>query len=172
MDASYGSNSALRTNVSALGLSYVAGIVATVKVRVVPDRGAAEQRISVKELALGLPKHAWRTITWREGSYKRLRSRFARVQVRTAPIRRAAERREATLLIEWPEGEAEPTKYWLSTLDKKISFRRLVTSPKCAGASSAITRSSSRKLGSGTTRGADGPVSIITARCASRPTDS
>ena len=126
MDASYGSNSALRTNVSALGLSYVAGIVPTVKVRAVSDGGVAEQRISVKELALGLPKHAWRTITWREGSNKRLRSRFARVQVRTAPIRRAAERREETLLIEWPEGEAEPTKYWLSTLDKKISFRRLV----------------------------------------------
>jgi hypothetical protein len=29
-------------------------------------------------------------------------------------------------LIEWPEGEAEPTKYWLSNLDKKISFQRLV----------------------------------------------
>ncbi len=126
MDASYGSNSALRSNVSALGLRYVAGIVTTVKVRAVSDRAAAEQRISVKELALGLPKHAWRTITWREGSNKRLRSRFARVQVRTAPIRRAAERTEETLLIEWPDGEAEPTKYWLSTLDKKISFRRLV----------------------------------------------
>src|SRR5262249_7976467 len=72
------------------------------------------------------PKHAWRTITWREGTNDRLRSRFARVQVRTAPIRRAAERAEETLLIEWPESEAEPTKYWLSTLDKKISFRRLL----------------------------------------------
>jgi hypothetical protein len=30
------------------------------------------------------------------------------------------------LLIEWPEGEAAPTKYWLSTLDKGISFRHLV----------------------------------------------
>jgi hypothetical protein len=48
------------------------------------------------------------------------------VQVRTAPIRRAVERTEETLLIEWPEGEAEPSKYWLSTLDKNISFRRLV----------------------------------------------
>jgi hypothetical protein len=48
------------------------------------------------------------------------------VQVRTAPIRRAAERAEETLLIEWPEGEAEPTKYWLSTLDKNVSFSRLV----------------------------------------------
>src|SRR5215831_6017547 len=46
--------------------------------------------------------------------------------VRTAPIRRAAERPEETLLIEWPEGEDAPTKYWLSTVDKNISFRALV----------------------------------------------
>ncbi len=126
MDASYGSNSALRAGVSALALSYVAGIVPTIKVRAVSDGGELEQRMSVKDLALSLPKHAWRTITWREGTAERLRSRFARVRVRTAPIRRAAERAEETLLIEWPEGEAEPTKYWLSTLDKKIAFRRLV----------------------------------------------
>jgi SRSO17 transposase len=126
MDASYGSNSALRAGISALALSYVAGIVSTVKVRAVSDRGEPGERMSVKQLALSLPKHAWRTITWREGSAVKLRSRFARVQVRTAPIRRASERVEETLLIEWPEGEAAPTKYWLSTLDKKISFRRLV----------------------------------------------
>jgi SRSO17 transposase len=125
MDASYGSNSALRTGISALRLAYVAGIVSTVKVRAVHDRGATE-RMSVKKLALSLPKHAWRTITWREGTADRLRSRFARIQVRTAPIRGAARRAEETLLIEWPEGEAEPTKYWLSTLDKNISFRRLI----------------------------------------------
>ena len=126
MDASYGSNSALRTGVSALALTYVAGIVSTVKVRATPDHDARERRMSVKELALSLPKHAWRTITWREGSADRLRSRFARMRVRTAPIRRAAGRAEETLLIEWPEGEAEPTKYWLATLDQDISFRHLV----------------------------------------------
>src|SRR5216683_825006 len=126
MDASYGSNSALRTGISALALTYVAGIVSTVKVRATPDHDARERRMSVKELALSLPKHAWRTITWREGSADRLRSRFARMRVRTAPIRRAAGRAEETLLIEWPEGEAEPTKYWLATLDQDISFRHLV----------------------------------------------
>jgi SRSO17 transposase len=125
MDASYGSHSVLRKGVSALELSYVAAIVSTVKVRAAP-----EQRMSVKELALSLPKHAWRTITWREGSADKLRSRFARVRVRTAPIRRAAERAEETLLIEWPKDEAEPTKYWLSTLDKDISFQRLVDAAK------------------------------------------
>src|SRR5579862_7465925 len=126
MDASYGTNSALRAGVSALALSYVAGIVPTLKVRAVSKRGTLNKRMSAKNLALSLPKHAWRTITWREGTNKKLRSRFARVQVHTAPIRGAAERTEETLLIEWPEGEAEPTKYWLSNLDKNISFRRLV----------------------------------------------
>jgi SRSO17 transposase len=125
-DASYGSNSAFRTGISALGLTYVAAIIPTVKVRRVSDRGASEERLSAKELALSLPKHAWRTITWREGTNNRLRSRFARVRVRTAPIRGAAGRPEETLLIEWPKGEPAPTKYWLATVNENISFRALV----------------------------------------------
>jgi SRSO17 transposase len=84
------------------------------------------KRLSVKSLALRLPKHAWRKITWREGTNKKLTSRFARVRVRTAPIRGAAARPEETLVIEWPEGEAEPTKYWLVTVDKDTAFRALV----------------------------------------------
>jgi SRSO17 transposase len=125
-DSSYGSNSALRAGVSELVLCYVAGIIPTIKVQAVLRGGKPGKRISARQLALSLPKHAWRTITWREGTNEILRSRFARVQVRTAPIRRAAERPEETLLIEWPEGEAKPTKYWLSTVDNNISFRGLV----------------------------------------------
>src|SRR5439155_18294915 len=30
------------------------------------------------------------------------------------------------LLIEWPEGEKEPTKYWLSTFPENIAFAELV----------------------------------------------
>ena len=130
MDASYGSNGDLRYGVGALALSYVAGIVPTLNVQAVIDGSEPDKplgaRLSAKELALGLPKHAWRTVAWREGTNARLSSRFARVRVRTSPIRRARERTEETLLIEWPEGEAEPTKYWLSTLPKSTSFRRLV----------------------------------------------
>jgi SRSO17 transposase len=130
MDASYGSNSELRTGISALGLRYVVGIVPTIKVEAVANAGKSgeipEGRVSVKELALGLPGHAWRKVAWREGSSERLSSRFARVRVRTSPIRRARDRTEETLLIEWPEGEDEPTKYWLSTLPKGTSLRQLV----------------------------------------------
>jgi SRSO17 transposase len=60
MDASYGTNSALRAGVSALALTYVAAILPTVKVRAAKN---PQLRVSVKELALSLPKHDWRTIT-------------------------------------------------------------------------------------------------------------
>lgn len=126
LDASYGSNSALRTGISALGLEYVAAIVSNLKVRRASKRGVSERRLSVKELARKLPDHAWRTITWREGTNKRLRSRFARVRVRTAPMWGGRARGEETLLVEWPVGEAQPTKYWLATVDKKMSFRAFV----------------------------------------------
>jgi SRSO17 transposase len=126
LDASYGSHKALRDGITALGLTYAAAIVPSVKVR--PLRPHEEQgpRVSVKDLALSLPQHAWRTITWREGTNELLRSRFARVRVRVAPIRGAAKCAEETLLIEWPPGEAKPTKYWLATVDQNMSFRDLV----------------------------------------------
>ena len=126
MDASYGANSALRAGISALGLNYVAAIVATLKVRRASDDIARQPRLSVKQLALSLPKHAWRTITWREGTNSALRSRFARVRVHASPTRGRRGRPEETLLIEWPKGEPEPTKYWLATVNKNISFRALV----------------------------------------------
>jgi SRSO17 transposase len=126
MDASYGSNMTLRTGVSALGLQYVAAIVGTVKVRATSDGGAPGERMSVKDLALSLPKHAWHTITWREGTADPLRSRFAHVRVRASPTRGRTGRPEETLLIEWPETEAEPAKYWLSTLPESTSLERLV----------------------------------------------
>jgi SRSO17 transposase len=126
LDASYGSNSALRAGISALGLEYAAAIMSSVKVRRISKRGASETRLSVKELAFKLPNHAWRTITWREGTNDRLRSRFARVRVRTAPMWGAGARGEETLLIEWPIGESKPTKYWLATVDQNMSFRALI----------------------------------------------
>jgi SRSO17 transposase len=126
MDASYGANKVLRNGVSALGLQYAAAIVPTLKLRKVGKKGELGARMSAKALALSLPKHAWRNITWRDGSADPLHSRFARVRVRAAPIRGEAKQMEETLLIEWPQSEAEPTKYWLSTLPAETPFRRLV----------------------------------------------
>lgn len=147
MDAAYGSSSQLRAEMTELGLTYVAGIMPSITVRT-PDgevlpvktwsgRGIPAKRmrsdgsprvVSVKELALALPKRAWRKITWREGSNTKLSSRFARLRVRVAqrdePLN--ASRPEEWLLIEWPKDEAEPTRYWLSTLPETVSFHTLV----------------------------------------------
>src|SRR5277367_2538601 len=73
-------------------------------------------------LALALPRRAWQTIGWREGSAAPLSSRFARVRA----AHRGKLHAEEWLLIEWPKGEKEPTKYWLSTLPRDIAFERLV----------------------------------------------
>jgi SRSO17 transposase len=147
LDAGYGNNSNLRADMTALGLTYVAGILSNTTVwadgrgplppkpwsgRGRPPkrlrRDARHRPVSVKELALDLPKRAWRTIEWREGSAEALSSRFARVRVRAArrDERRHEMRPEEWLLIEWPKGENEPTKYWLSTLPADIAFHRLV----------------------------------------------
>src|SRR5882757_2714306 len=68
MDASYGANKVLRNGVSALGLQYAAAIVPTLKLRKIGKKGELGARMSAKALALSLPKHTWRNITWRDGS--------------------------------------------------------------------------------------------------------
>ena len=147
MDAGYGTDTALRGSITALGLSYVAGIQPQTSVWApgtgprppkkwsgngrppkLLRRDSKHRPISAKKLAIGLPSHAWHKITWREGTAERLSSRFARVRVR--PAHRdywlAESRPEEWLLIEWPAGEEAPTKYWLSTLPANIGFRQFV----------------------------------------------
>ncbi len=139
-DVGYGNNSQWRTEISALNVPYVVGVRADTTVwppgaKLVARRktrrsGSTKVRrgknkpVSIKELALALPRCAWRTIGWREGSNEQLSSRFARVRVRAA--NEDVLRDEEWLLIEWPKGEKEPTKYWLSTLPPDIAFERMV----------------------------------------------
>jgi SRSO17 transposase len=144
VDPGYGNDARFRTEVTALELRYVAGVQSNILVwppgsrprrrgRALNNTGRRDEPdlISVKKLALGLPKKAWRKIRWREGSADWLSSRFARVRVRAAHTYLPAEQiYEEWLLIEWPEDEDEPTKYWLSTLPPEISFEALVDTAK------------------------------------------
>ena len=76
-------------------------------------------------------------ITWREGVAAPLSSRFARVRVRVAhrDYTLTESRSEEWLLIEWPKGEAEPTKYWLSALQRTSVFIGWLITPSCGGTS-------------------------------------
>ena len=138
MDAGYGVDARLRMGVCGLGLTYVAGVLPNGLVfepgfepapgHTRPWNGRREPHVvSLKELALGLPEAAWSLLAWREGSAETSCGRFARLRVVCAHRHETPQGRAPEwLLIEWPEGEAEPTRYWLSTLPEDIGFERLV----------------------------------------------
>jgi Transposase DDE domain len=73
----------------------------------------------------------WRPVTLREGTRGRhaLPFRAAACAARPPAHRdeeRTEPRSEEWLLIEWPQGDAEPTKYWLSTLPATTPVADLV----------------------------------------------
>jgi SRSO17 transposase len=146
-DAGYGVDQAFRQRLTELGLPYVVGIKSSVVVwppgleplppkpysgmgrpPVIPRRTQRRQPVSVKDLAHGLPGSAFQTISWRQGSNETLSGRFAAVRVRHAGgnMGKARLHPEQWLLIEWPAGDAEPLKYYLSTLPDDIALNDLV----------------------------------------------
>jgi SRSO17 transposase len=150
-DAGYGADGVFRAGLSALGLEYAVGVQPTLSLWR-PGEGPLPPRpwrgtgrptslmrrspdhrpVSAKALAQELPWEAWRTVCWREGTNADLSSRFAAVRLRPASrdYNLTEPRAEEWLLIEWPEGDAEPLKYWLSTLAADISLDQLVNAAK------------------------------------------
>lgn len=146
-DAGYGIDYAFRQGLTDLGLDYVVGITSAVVVwppgveplppkpysgmgrpPVVPRRTAKRQPVNVKTLAQGLPDSAFQNISWREGTNERLTGRFAALRVRCAGsnVGKARLLPQQWLLIEWPAGQAEPEKYYLSTLPETAALNDLV----------------------------------------------
>ncbi|WP_423841373.1 hypothetical protein [Vreelandella glaciei] len=101
--------------------------------------------VSAQALAESLYANDYQNITWREGTNKPLCSQFAAAGGRVAlgQQKRAPE----WLLIEWPQSDAAPAKYWLSNLPGGTSLPPWWRQRKNAGALSGITMSSSRRLG-------------------------
>lgn len=150
-DAAYGINTEFREGLTKLELDYVVGVQSSMTVwepgqQPLPakargkmgrpprllQRDSEHRPVSVKQLAMGLSTDAFQELTWREGTQRKLRSRFAAVRVR--PARRDFEKAEPYpeewLLIEWPRGEAEPTKYWVSTMPPDTKLKALVKMAK------------------------------------------
>lgn len=146
-DAGYGVNQAFRSRLTDMGLPYVVGIKSSVVIwppgveplppkryggmgrpPVMPRRTRTRQPVSVKDLAHALPASAFQTISWRQGTNEMLRGRFAAVRVRQAGgnIGKARLHPEQWLLIEWPSGDEEPLKYYLSSLPEHIALNDLV----------------------------------------------
>jgi SRSO17 transposase len=150
-DAGYGVDGQFRAGLTHLGLEYIVGVQSSMTVwepgaeplPAQPWKGQGRppkllrrdekhQPLAVKQLATALPPSVWKEISWREGTERKLRSRFAAVRVRPAgrDYERAEPHPDEWLLIEWPRGEAEPTKYWLSTLPPQTKLKPLVKMAK------------------------------------------
>jgi SRSO17 transposase len=147
-DAGYGGGAAFRRSLADLGLAYSVAVRPITNVWRPGEAPAGRPRkhrrgpwpkgqaiaphpfapVQVKALAQELPDEDWRTIGWREGNNARLSCRFAMIRVCCAngDGLREDPSAEEWLLIEWPEDEKEPTRFWLSTLPADIDPAELV----------------------------------------------
>jgi SRSO17 transposase len=146
-DAAYGEVGEFRLGLEQRALAYVVqvpGMLSAYPQDVVPQaapyagRGRRpvaryrQQRSSLRQLVGAAGQQAARTIAWRQGTNgEQLVSRFVALRVRPAGVklRRATRGRQLPvrwLLAEWPEGEPEPTKYWLASLPETTPLERLV----------------------------------------------
>src|SRR6266540_2742527 len=151
-DAGYGNETAWREALSKMELEYCVGVQSVTTVwaagtgpvppkrknkigrpRTRWQRVAGATPLSVKGVSETLTARRWHTVVWREGSNAKLSSRFAAVRVRAAHRDEEglrAPREKQWLLIEWPLDQAQPTKYWLSTLPVNTSLVELVKTAK------------------------------------------
>jgi SRSO17 transposase len=128
-DSFYGHSQPFRDAVKLMGFDYGVAIYSTDKMFLVNADGEVQSELlSAKELGLRLGRHAYRRYTWREGTSRMLSSKFAlcRVAVPTEQGRPESAARIEWLVIEWPDGDKEPTKFLLTTLGEKMAHREIL----------------------------------------------
>jgi SRSO17 transposase len=102
-----------------------------------PKKIYRQPAVSIGQLLLAAGPAAARRVTWRDSSRQRagrlvpMSSRFVFQRIRPAgPAIRSAhlgqDLPEAWLIPEWPAGEPEPVKYWLSNLPANTPKRTLI----------------------------------------------
>jgi SRSO17 transposase len=125
-DSFYGHSRPFRETVHLLGFDYGMAIYASDTMWVVDRREhrRGEPR-TAKEIALALGPKGFRRCTWRVGTNRELSSRFALCRVKVAVEDGLAARAE-WLLVEWPEGDKEPTHFFLTTLPKRMAKKQIV----------------------------------------------
>lgn len=146
-DAGYGDTTAFRDGIAELGLSYAVAVKGGTTVWLKGNtplpparwkgtgrpptllrRDAEHQPVTIEAAARSLPKSAWKSVRWREGTKGSMRSRFARMRVTPAhrDYWRSETRPEEWLVFEWPMDAAAPTKFWLSNAPPSAPFDELI----------------------------------------------
>jgi SRSO17 transposase len=146
-DAGYGNITAFRDELSIRQIPYAVGIGGETTVwppgmepllpKPQPGKGRPQSRlrrsidqkpVSVMELIKNSSENRGKKVSWREGTRGKMTSRFFFFRVR--PAHRDEKLHEPRdfewLIAEWPKGEEEPTKFWLSTMPADTSPEQLI----------------------------------------------
>jgi len=132
-DSGYGESHLFRETVRLHGLDYAVGIHGPTKVWLLDAAGRRRgEAVSVDKLGKTLGPKAFRRVTWREGTKGKLHSRFCfrRVKVANEDGIDPAKHEAVWLMIEWPEGESNPTKFTLTSLRRRMSKKQIVRTVK------------------------------------------
>jgi SRSO17 transposase len=148
-DCGYGEVGEFRGGLDARQIPYVVEVRADtsaspeqVRPTITPHKGRGrrprpryrDKPCSLHQLALQAGQQACVELIWRRGSKGLQRGRFLALRVRPAGVTPRRQARQAGtelpvrwLLVEWPPGKPEPTKYWLSNLPEATPLVELVT---------------------------------------------
>jgi SRSO17 transposase len=143
-DVGYGNTTEFRTGLAERKLIFAVGVPNTTAVwadsgnLVNPSlgrRGRPRRKpldvgtsTSVSGVSQSLPQERWQRVTWREGTKGPMTSRFATARVLPSHSYQHGGLKEEPLwlLVEWPEDEAAPTKFWFANLPEDASLLSLV----------------------------------------------
>jgi SRSO17 transposase len=145
-DAEFGESATLRRVLHRAHLAYALGVSSTLKIfvgtpalvapapragrgrpRSRPQLAPAVAALEARVWALAQPAHAWRTVSWRNGTHPAWRARFCATRV--TPAHDWRDRRlapEVWLLCERALGTSDRTKYYLVHLPATAALRTLV----------------------------------------------
>jgi SRSO17 transposase len=128
-DAAYGGSAEFRNTVEMFGLDVGVAVKGNMKVWLLD---AIERRrgepIEARALGAKFGRGAFRRMSWREGTRRRMVSnfKFCRVKVANDDGTEAADRLPMWLVLEWPDGESQPTKFILTSLRRKMPKKEIV----------------------------------------------
>jgi SRSO17 transposase len=130
-DSAYGTSVDFRDGVRDVGLHYAVGVDPKTSLWLLDDdSNPSAGPVAARDVAEALDELGeFRRCTWREGTKADLSARFVARRVVAAydDASRPLDRREELwLLIEWRDGESEPSNYFLSSLPKRMTKKQLI----------------------------------------------
>jgi hypothetical protein len=128
-DAAYGSSGPFREYVLSLGKDFACGIQGDCLVHLLTPQGRRKgEPRKASDIASELGRKAFRRVTYRHGSKGKMASYFCLRRVKIAGPGEPSDARNTPLwlVMEWPEGEARPTKLALTSLGASASKREVV----------------------------------------------